>query len=96
MMVDPTEILQSGPLIETKVCITASYEGYCSTRCEAWERNVKDQAVRDKHSWVIEELLCGCECLRMPAFVLNQELQRLTHRDVVINNEYDGCCRRHG
>jgi hypothetical protein len=24
----------------------------------------------------------------MPAFALNQQLQRLTHGDVVINNEY--------
>ena len=35
--------------------------------------------------------MCGRECLRLPAFAADQQFQRFTHRDVVVDNEHDGC-----
>src|ERR1700732_1277591 len=62
---------------------------------KARKRNVQYEAARNEHAWVSKEFLCRGECLRLPTLGANQQLQRLTNGDVVINNEYDGCCRCH-
>ena len=63
---------------------------------ETWKRNVKYEAARNKDSWAAEKLLCGCECVRLPALAENQQLQRLAYGDVVVNHEYDWSAVRHG
>ena len=43
-----------------------------------------------------EEFLCRRKRLGPPAFVLDQQFQRLAHGDIIINDKYDWRGRRHG
>jgi hypothetical protein len=63
---------------------------------EAWKRNVKYEAARNKDSWAAEKFLRGREYFRLPAFATNQQLQRLAYGNVVVNHEHDWCAVRHG
>src|SRR6266481_3279207 len=62
---------------------------------EAWKRNVKYEAARNKDPWAAEKFLRGREYLRQPAFAANQQLQRFAYGDVVVNDEHDWCAVRH-
>jgi hypothetical protein len=51
--------------------------------------DVKHQTTRSAHSRAREKLLCRRKHLRLPPRSLYQQLQRLAHRYVVVNYEYD-------
>ena len=58
--------------------------------------DVKDHATRaGRDRWVSQELLCGRECLRSPPSGLDQQFQRFSHGDVVVNDEHDWSGIRH-
>src|ERR1700683_422919 len=63
---------------------------------DAGKREVKYEATRDTGAGAIEEFLGGRERLGAPAFVLDQQFQRLAHGDVVINDKNNWRGRRHG
>src|SRR5215813_4303461 len=46
---------------------------------ETRKGNIKDEATRNDGTGAIQECLCGCESLRLPTFVLDQQFQRLAH-----------------
>ena len=50
---------------------------------------VEYQAARGSDPWAVQKLLRGRECLWLPACGVDQQFQRLAHRDVVVNDEYD-------
>src|SRR5438046_2820097 len=55
---------------------------------KAWKPDVEHEAARRQDARTREEFLCGLKGLRLPPGVTNQELQRLTHRDVVVHDEH--------
>ena len=58
--------------------------------------DVKDHATRaGLDRWVSQELLCRRECLRLPTSGLDQQFQRFSHRDVVVNDEHGWSGIRH-
>src|SRR5262245_6589326 len=65
---------------------------------ETRKREIKDEATRNNRAGAIKKFLCGCESLRMPTLVLDQQVQGFTNGDVIIDNKYDGgsllhrCC----
>src|SRR5690349_24126399 len=62
---------------------------------EARERHVEDQAARSTDAGASEEFLRGCEQLRLPTGVADQQVQRFAHRDIVVDDEHDWCRVRH-
>jgi hypothetical protein len=42
---------------------------------QTWERKVEDKTARNRGSWMIEEFLCGRECLRLPVLIPDQQFQ---------------------
>src|SRR5271168_3519622 len=54
----------------------------------AGKRNVQHQAAWDPGLRLLKEFLCGSERFRLPALTPNQQIQRLAHCNVVVNNEY--------
>ena len=62
---------------------------------EARKREVEYETAWNKRSWSIEEFPGGRESFWLPALALDKEFQRLSHRDVVVNNEHDGRTSRH-
>src|SRR4029077_6754435 len=58
---------------------------------KARKRNVEHEAARNERSWVCKEFRRCLECLRLPALGADQQLQRIAHRDVIVNNKDDWC-----
>ena len=56
---------------------------------------VEYQAAWGNDPWTVQELLRGRECLRLPPCGVDQQFQRLAHRDVVVDDEYDWCDMQH-
>jgi hypothetical protein len=56
---------------------------------ETRKTDVQHKAIRDKDWWARQQLLCGCEYLRLPARASDQRFQRFAYRDFVVNNEHD-------
>src|SRR5579863_6856912 len=57
------------------------------------EGNVEHQAVGNSGARLVQKIPCRRECHRAPARGADQEFQRFSYRDVVINNEHDGSDR---
>src|SRR5215831_11565411 len=58
------------------------------------QRDIENEAMRHGNARAREEVLSGREYLRPPALGMDQQLERFTHRNVVVNNEDNRCCAR--
>jgi hypothetical protein len=63
---------------------------------EVWQTHIEYQTARGWWSWTGEKLLRRGEKFRSPAGVRDEELKRFAYRNIVVDNEHDGCDARHG
>ena len=54
---------------------------------ESGKRKIQNQAIRYSCARMVEEFLCGNECLNVQAFMTNQKFERFTNRNIVIDDE---------
>ncbi len=63
---------------------------------ETGQRHVQHQAARTSRARMVEKPLRGLEHLRLPTGGFQQQFQRLSHRDIVVDDEHDTFDIRHG
>jgi hypothetical protein len=89
-------VTMAGDKDDRHVCAIAGNALLKLETIEVRQAHVEYQTARAGRSRPREKLLRGSEYFRLPAGVIEEELERLAYRNVVINNENDGCKGCHG